>query len=110
VRVWRTISWFAHHMRCVLITAFGAPVEPEVKRNLAIVSGPTRACAASTSALGVALGQCVDHSVPAGDGVDRFLELLSVGNENQAGVTSSIARRSCAKSLDTSEYAGETGA
>ena len=28
-------------MRCVLITPFGAPVEPEVNRNLPIVSGPT---------------------------------------------------------------------
>ncbi len=27
-------------MRWVLITPFGQPVEPEVKRNLAIVSGP----------------------------------------------------------------------
>jgi hypothetical protein len=36
-------------MRCVLITAFGVPVDPEVKRNFAIVSGPTRACASSTS-------------------------------------------------------------
>ena len=28
-------------MRWVLITAFGWPVEPEVNRNFAIVSGPT---------------------------------------------------------------------
>jgi len=32
-------------MRCVLMTAFGVPVEPEVKRNLTIVSGPTRSFA-----------------------------------------------------------------
>ena len=36
-------------MRCVLMTPLGAPVEPEVKRSLAMVSGPTFACAASTS-------------------------------------------------------------
>jgi hypothetical protein len=36
-------------MRWVLITALGSLVEPEVKRNLAIVSGPTLACAASTA-------------------------------------------------------------
>ena len=30
-------------MRWVLITAFGVPVEPEVNRNFAIVSGPTAA-------------------------------------------------------------------
>lgn len=37
-------------MRCVVVTALGLRVEPEVSRNLAIVSGPTRALAASTSA------------------------------------------------------------
>ena len=37
------IAWFEHSMRWVLITAFGLPVEPEVNRNLAIVSGVTLA-------------------------------------------------------------------
>ncbi len=40
-------------MRWVLITAFGMPVEPEVKRNFAMVSGPTLSCAASIAAVGV---------------------------------------------------------
>ncbi len=44
--------WLAHHMRCVLITALGILVEPEVKRNLAIVSGPVAAMAASTAGVG----------------------------------------------------------
>ena len=35
-------------MRWVLITAFGAPVEPEVNRNFAIVSGVTAANAFAT--------------------------------------------------------------
>ena len=47
----RIISWFEHSMRCVLITPFGRPVDPDVKRILAIVSGPTRACASSTAAV-----------------------------------------------------------
>jgi len=34
-------------MRCVLITALGWPVEPEVKRNLAMVSGEQRRLAAA---------------------------------------------------------------
>src|SRR5262245_2648548 len=46
----RSISWFAHHMRWVLMTAFGVPVEPDVNRNLAMVSGPTAAWAASVAA------------------------------------------------------------
>ncbi len=41
------MAWFEHHMRWVLITALGVPVEPEVNRNLAMVSGPTLAWAAS---------------------------------------------------------------
>jgi hypothetical protein len=52
VKYWRAeaiIAWFAHHMRWVLITPFGMPVEPEVNRNFAIVSGVTRACAASAA-------------------------------------------------------------
>jgi hypothetical protein len=36
-------------MRWVLITAFGVPVEPEVNRNFAIVSGVTAAKAFVTS-------------------------------------------------------------
>ena len=39
--------WFAHSMPCVLITPFGRPVEPEVNRILAIVSGRTFACSRS---------------------------------------------------------------
>ena len=44
----RICCWLAHSMRCVLITPLGSLVEPEVNRNLAMVSGPTCACAAST--------------------------------------------------------------
>ncbi len=39
-------------MRCVLMTPLGLPVEPEVNRNFAMVSGPTLACAASTASVG----------------------------------------------------------
>ena len=38
-------------MRCVLITPFGRPVDPEVKRILAMVSPFTLACASSTAAV-----------------------------------------------------------
>ena len=39
----------AQSMRCVLTTPLGSLVEPEVNRNLAIVSGPTARCAAAAS-------------------------------------------------------------
>src|SRR5436190_1720193 len=48
-------------MRCVLITPFGVPVEPDVNRILATVSGPTRANAASTRSVG-----CVASSSATG--------------------------------------------
>ena len=51
---WRICCWLAHHMRCVLITALGSLVEPEVNRNLVMVSGPVARIAASTA--GVAGG------------------------------------------------------
>ena len=37
----RIIAWLPHSMRWVLMTPFGWPVEPEVNRIFAIVSGPT---------------------------------------------------------------------
>src|ERR1700704_1706529 len=48
-----SIAWFEHHMRWVLITAFGVPVEPEVNSNLTMLSGPTLAFAASASVVRV---------------------------------------------------------
>ena len=41
--------WLDVSMRWVLITAFGVPVEPEVNRNFAMVSGVTAANAFATS-------------------------------------------------------------
>ena len=46
---WRICCWLAHHMPWVLITALGSLVEPEVKRNLVMVSGPVACMAASTA-------------------------------------------------------------
>src|SRR5215472_2136315 len=47
----RFICELAQIIPCVLITAFGIPVEPDVNRNLAIVSRPTWVAAAATSSL-----------------------------------------------------------
>src|SRR5262245_32196373 len=46
------LSWFTHIMRWVLMTPLGCPVEPDVNRILGLGSGPTRAKAWATSALG----------------------------------------------------------
>src|SRR5207244_12149195 len=49
VQVCALACWFDVSIWWVLITAFGVPVEPEVNRNLAIVSGVTAANAFATS-------------------------------------------------------------
>src|SRR6185312_3143957 len=45
-------AWFAHSMRWVFTTPFGVPVEPDVNRIFAIVSGVTLANARSTATVG----------------------------------------------------------
>src|SRR6185503_16089252 len=45
----RIITWFEQIIRCVFITPFGRPVEPEVKSTLATVSPSTASRAASTA-------------------------------------------------------------
>ena len=45
------ICWLAHSMRWVLITTFGWPVEPEVSRYLACVSGVMASKACITAAV-----------------------------------------------------------
>ena len=81
-------------MRWVLITALGWPVEPEVNRNLAIVSGPT-ACARRASdaraVAGVASSSAkpvgvTASSVPGGTAAAmRLREARAVRGEDQAG-------------------------
>ena len=56
-----SIAWFEHSMRCVLMTALGFPVEPEVNRNLAIVSGDTARCAAATPVASSRAKQIGEH-------------------------------------------------
>ena len=48
----RICSWLADSIRCVLMTPFGDPVDPDVNRIFATVSPVTRACASSTAAPG----------------------------------------------------------
>src|ERR1700676_4594873 len=43
--------WLEVSMRWVLMTAFGVPVEPEVNRNFAMVSGVTAAKAFTTASV-----------------------------------------------------------
>ena len=64
----RIISWLAQSMRWVVITALGMPVEPEVKRNFAIVSGVTLALAASIAARRRGRGKILEQRARRGSG------------------------------------------
>ena len=114
-----SIAWLEHSMRWVLITALGVPVEPEVNRNLAMVSGVTRGCAAATPrcVLGadqigeqrrLAVGRRIarHHQFDVvrhrgGDGARRR-PARRLAN-TRPGVSSSMIMRSLPKSLDISE-------
>ena len=93
-------------MRWVLITPFGMPVEPEVKRIFAIVSGaiarerarPTRArrrCASSSAAIGG--GDVAPTAASAGANV------AGSAPNTRPGASSAKIARSLAKSFDISE-------
>jgi len=56
-------SWLAHHMRWVLMTALGSLVEPEVNKNLVMVSGPVAAMAASTAGVGSVASRAANEVV-----------------------------------------------
>jgi hypothetical protein len=74
----RIIRWFAQSIRWVFSTPFGPPVDPEVNRIFATVSGPTAAQAASTSALG-AVAARASYAVlpPAPDSVTASVPTAS---------------------------------
>ena len=105
-------------MRCVLMTPLGDPVEPEVNRSLAIVSGPTFAWAASTSGAGGVsarigrtsprasrrrVGARDDLDVPRHGRVDRRAKGAPSLTKTRPGVRMSMIVLSLAKSLATSE-------
>src|ERR1043165_6411655 len=102
-------------MRCVLMTALGAPVDPDVNRNLAIVSGPTASCAASTAGVTASSSRPTSSpyttSTPAGTAAAiAGAYAPRCDAYTSPGVSSSTIPRSRAKSVDSSEYAGEIGA
>ena len=56
-QVCASICWLAHSMRWVLITTLGAPVEPDVSRYLASVSGVMARNAARTAGVSAVCSQ-----------------------------------------------------
>jgi len=63
---WAIICWLAASIRWVFRTPFGVPVEPEVNKILATVSGPSPPNAAATSAPGAVASRSPSRSAPAG--------------------------------------------
>jgi hypothetical protein len=118
-------AWFEHSMRWVLMTPLGLPVEPEVNRIFATVSGPTLACAASTASVGSVMARSANGVVerlPSGLAVTTISQssgtAASMARANgrpsdantKPGVRMSMIDLSLPKSLDMSEYGTEIGA
>src|ERR1700722_8676373 len=89
----RIIAWLAQSISWVLMTPLGWPVEPEVNRILAMVSGAILACAASTAGVG-----CVSHSA-ANSVADRSLGGFAVTATSTPGGTAAAMARAKAVPL-----------
>ena len=81
----RFICWLLHSIRCVLITPFGNPVEPDVNRIFATVSASTAALAVSTVAVGTVARK------PANDSQGRVASVPSETTMPASGATASLA-------------------
>ena len=111
-------------MRCVVTTPFGLPVEPEVNRIFATVSGVTRVCAASTAARGetlVSSSKGVAASDPGRVTVASSARESRIWESGPSNAAPSAANtragskrchrfRSVVSSADASEYDGAMGA
>ena len=93
-------------MRCVLITPFGMPVEPEVNRIFATVSGPTlpwAASAAAGSASSVAKSGPTMISTPGGTTAEMARAYWALQAKTRPGVSRLKICRSLPKSDEISE-------
>ena len=112
------MTWLAHSIRCVLMTPFGWPVEPDVNRNLAIVSGPTRRFASSIAGPGAVAASSENKialrpaggwrvttiSASAGTAAASALPNICPSDANTSpGVSRVKIWRSLPKSVETSE-------
>jgi len=109
-------------LRWVLITAFGVPVEPEVNRNLAMVSGVMAANAFATSDVSgvAAIARNAIASPPSpltmvaecsgAIAASAAAKGLAPETKIAPGPSNLIMPFSLSKSLDISEYAGEIAA
>ena len=100
----RSITWLAQIMRWVLMTAFGLPVEPDVSRNFAIVSGPMpraprrgadamachQVCQRGDVAAGHGAARRRDFGASGHVGGQRIGEFRGIVGEHEAGVSSFI--------------------
>ena len=105
-----SICWLAHSMRCVLITPFGAPVEPDVNRIFATVSGFRRENATSSVEPGLVSSSRATGVEVAPTAASAPANFSGSAANTSPGRSSSKMDFSLAKSFDISEYAGEIGA
>ena len=82
---WPSACWLEHSIRCVLITPFGVPVDPEVNRIFATVSGPERGEGALDVGLGLGRLEVLERERPglhrAGD--DRHRHAVGDGRQRR---------------------------
>src|SRR5438309_11355267 len=97
-------------MRCVLITPFGAPVEPEVNRIFATDSGFTFENSVSMVEPGLVSRSSATEVGLAPTAARAALYFSTSETNVNRGCTSSKVDLSLPKSLGVSEYGGEFGA
>jgi hypothetical protein len=85
-----------HSIRCVVGTAFGSRVDPDVKRNFAIVSPVTASCAASTPA-----GRVEQRREPR-DAVHPSGAVTTTRSTSLGTAASSAARKAAPSDANTS--------
>ena len=91
------------------MTPFGAPVDPDVKSILAMVSGPTRACASSTAAVAVVARSAAKLVCRRRPGAGAAGDDLDVVRQRQAGQGAIEAPPSAAK-ISPGRIAAQTAA
>ena len=94
----------------MLITPFGSPVEPEVKRIFATISGRTLACSRSCVEPGLTSSNSATDADLAPTASSAGLNFAASAANTSPGCSSSKMYLSLPKSFDISEYAGEIGA
>ena len=98
----RNIRWLQHNIRCVFTTPFGTPVDPDVNKIFATVSGPTPANRSTTADVGTVAAHSRSSSRPAmvsPEPAAATSMALPYASESSANTTAGRTRADMALSL-----------